>query len=209
MFLWRNLRLVQKIFSKLCFATTIDDVVRALLCTSSSVRTRTRPRSLRRRMEISRSVLRARISDPYERPVEDVEYDERHGKHYPAALVDPLRDLLRRHCREVLQLGKGRSALEGLGRRRAVDGRDATDGTVLVFLYSHRWDVDGTRKTLKKCRRCTIEESRIVNRWKTKIGKTKETSIDRIEKSIWLIMDKQISFNYANHWLQRKIFRFN
>lgn len=48
----------------------------------------------------------APILDPYERPVENVEDDETHGKHYPAAFVDPQRDLFRRHRREIVQFGK-------------------------------------------------------------------------------------------------------
>lgn len=91
------------------------------------------------------------ISDPYERPIENVEYDERHGEHYPAALVDPLRDLLRRHRREIVQFGESRSARKRLGWRGAVDGRDTADRAVriLVLFYSHRRNVDCAWKALE------------------------------------------------------------
>lgn len=79
------------------------------------------------------------ISDPYEGPIENVEYDERHGEDYPAALVDPLRDFLRRHRRKIVKFGESRPTREGLAWRSAVDGRDTTDRTIriLVLLYSH------------------------------------------------------------------------
>lgn len=94
-----------------------------------------------------------KISDPYERPVENIEYDEWHRKYYPAAFVDPLSDLLRCHRCEIVQFGESRSAWKWLRRRStAVDGRDAANRTrirILILLYSHRWDVDRTRKTLE------------------------------------------------------------
>jgi len=44
------------------------------------------------------------VSDPYERPVKDIEYDEWYGEYYSAALVDPLSDFLWCHRCEIVQL---------------------------------------------------------------------------------------------------------
>jgi len=96
-----------------------------------------------------------KLSDPYERPVENIEYDKRHRKYYPAAFVDPLSDLLRCHRCEIVQLGESRSAWKWLRRRgTAVDGRDAADRIrtrirILILFYSHRRDVDRAWKTLE------------------------------------------------------------
>lgn len=96
-----------------------------------------------------------KILDPYERPIENIEYDEWYGKYYSAALVDPLSDFLRCHRCEIMQLGESRSAWKWLRRwGTAVDGRDAADRTririrILILLYSHRRDVECARKTLK------------------------------------------------------------
>jgi len=46
--------------------------------------------------------LHSAISDPYKRPIKNVKYDERYGKYYSAAFIDPLSNLLRCHCCEIV-----------------------------------------------------------------------------------------------------------